>query len=55
MEKDLGEGKFSFRCSVYLLDLFKVCFLQPSYFQVDFTISGLTCSDASIAFDTDFE
>ena len=57
MEKDLGEGQFSFcYCCVVFNDVFSLLLLLSSitYFQVDFTISGLTCPDASIAFDTDF-
>ena len=46
-----GEG---FRWGpIFLLLLLNLS--SMTYFQVDFTISGLTCSDASIAFDTDFE
>ena len=59
MERDLGEGLiFVFSWLEFLifvdhsLKIFNVH--MSASFQVDFTIPGLTCPDASIAFDTDF-
>ena len=48
-------AKFPFVTVVFNDTFFLLLLLSSkTYFQVDFTISGLTCPDASIAFDTDF-